>query len=99
MAASRLRHSFSIRDQAENLRTLMLYFSQAVLYVPRMEDNLETWPVEAWVMNATPDGTLFGIAGSWVVDLLQLEPASDIPSDGFDSGGISRELIGVPASC
>ncbi len=70
MAASRLRHSFSIRDQAE-----------------------------AWVMNATPDGTLFGIAGSWVVDLLQLEPASDIPSDGFDSGGISRELIGVPASC
>lgn len=68
----------------------MLYFSQVVLYVPRMEDNLETWPVEIWVMNATSNGTLFGIVGSWVVDLLQLKPASNLPSDGFDSGAISR---------
>ena len=51
----------------------MLYFSLVVLYVPRIEDNLETWLVEIWVMNATPNGTLFGIVGSWVVDLLQLE--------------------------
>ncbi|PMD27933.1 hypothetical protein NA56DRAFT_743224 [Hyaloscypha hepaticicola] len=30
-----------------------------------MEDNLETWPVEIWVMNATSNGALFGIVGSW----------------------------------
>jgi hypothetical protein len=77
----------------------MLYFSQVVLYVPRMEDNLETWPVEIWAMNATSSGTLFGIVGSWVVDLLQLEPASNLPSDGFDSGAISKELIWFPVSC
>jgi hypothetical protein len=77
----------------------MLYFSQVVLYVPRMEDNLGTGPNEIWVMNATSNGTLFGIVGSWVVDLFQLEPASNLPSDGFDSGAISGELIWVPASC
>jgi hypothetical protein len=54
---------FSIRDQAENLRTRMLYFSKVVLYVPRMEDKLETCPVEIWVMNATCNDTLFGIVG------------------------------------
>jgi hypothetical protein len=77
----------------------MLCFSQVVLYVPRIVDNLETWPVEIWVMNATSNGTRFGIVGLWVVILLQLEPASNLPSDGFDSGAISRELIWVPASC
>ena len=54
---------FSIRDQAEILRTWMLYFSQVVLYVPRMEDKLETCPVEIGVMNATCNDTLFEIVG------------------------------------
>jgi hypothetical protein len=54
---------FSIRDHTENLRTRMLYFSKVVLYVPRMEDKLETFPVEIWVMNAICNDTLFGIVG------------------------------------
>jgi hypothetical protein len=41
----------------------MLYFSKVVLYVPRMEDKLETFPVEIWVMNAICNDTLFGIVG------------------------------------
>ena len=88
---------FSIRDQAEILRTWMLYFSQVVLYVPRMEDKLETCPVEIWVMNATCNDTLFEMVGSWVFDLSQLDPASNLRSDGFDPGAISRELIWVPS--
>lgn len=73
----------------------MLYFSQVVLYVPRMEDKLETCPVEIWVMNATCNDTLFEIVSSWVVDLSQLDPASSLPRVGFDSGAISRELTWV----
>jgi hypothetical protein len=49
-------------------------------------------------MNATCNDTLFEIVGSWVVDLSQLGPASNLPRDGFDSGAIFRELIWVPAS-
>ena len=61
--------------------------------------NLKTCPVEIWVMNATCNDTLFEIVGSWVVDLSQLDPASNLPSDGFDSGAISRELIWVQRAC